>query len=382
LLSTFSFQLMKILWFTWKDSNHPAAGGAEFVNEQLAKRLAADGHEVIFLVGGFRGGEEKAERDGYQIIRLGNRWTVYLQAWRYFRKNLKAWPDLVIDEVNTMPFFAGLYSGKPTLLFIHQLCREIWFYQLPQPLSLLGYLLEPFYLRLLNRFPVITVSESTRQDLVRLGFDPTNVTIISEGIALTPVDATQLTPKRAPPSLLILGSIRPMKRTMEGVKAFELAKELLPELQLTVAGDDSTAYGARVRQYIRHSRHREATTMLGRVTTEQKIRLLQQAHLLLVTSVKEGWGLVVTEAASQGTPSVVYPVDGLRDSVANGEAGFLTRESTPDALAESIVQALTNPDAYRKMQTAAWEKSKRTTFDQAIEQLRLLFFKTKNSNHS
>ncbi len=48
---------MKILWLTWKDIKHPLAGGAEVVNEELAKRLAKDGHEVLFLVGGFEGGE-------------------------------------------------------------------------------------------------------------------------------------------------------------------------------------------------------------------------------------------------------------------------------------------------------------------------------------
>jgi len=44
----------------------------------------------------------------------------------------------------------------------------------------------------------------------------------------------------------------------------------------------------------------------------QTIGLLQKSHVLAVTSVKEGWGLVVTEANPQGTPAVVYNVDGLR----------------------------------------------------------------------
>jgi hypothetical protein len=42
---------VKILWLTWKDKKHPQAGGAEVVNEELAKHLAGDGHEVLFLVG-------------------------------------------------------------------------------------------------------------------------------------------------------------------------------------------------------------------------------------------------------------------------------------------------------------------------------------------
>ena len=74
---------MNILWFTWKDLSHPFAGGAERVNEELAKRLAKDGHRVVLVVGGFEGGEEKETRDGYEIIRLGNRYTVYWHAYRY-----------------------------------------------------------------------------------------------------------------------------------------------------------------------------------------------------------------------------------------------------------------------------------------------------------
>lgn len=40
---------MNILWFTWKDINHPLAGGAERVNEELAKRLAGGGHRVVSI---------------------------------------------------------------------------------------------------------------------------------------------------------------------------------------------------------------------------------------------------------------------------------------------------------------------------------------------
>ena len=61
---------MKILWFTWKDRENPASGGAEVVNEEIAKRLARDGHEVIFLVGGFKGSPIEEQIDGYRVVRL------------------------------------------------------------------------------------------------------------------------------------------------------------------------------------------------------------------------------------------------------------------------------------------------------------------------
>src|SRR5659263_679058 len=103
---------MKILWFTWKDKKNPHAGGAELINEELAKRLAADGHQVILLVGGFPGCESEETIDGYKVARLGNRWTVYWKAYRYYRKNLRGWADLIIEEINTIPFLTQLYAKK------------------------------------------------------------------------------------------------------------------------------------------------------------------------------------------------------------------------------------------------------------------------------
>ena len=95
---------MKLLWLTWKDRKNPASGGAEVVNEEIAKRLARDGHEVIFLVGGFKGKSAHGDEvclpeetiDGYKVVRLGNRWSVYWKAYRYYKKNLRGWADLGI----------------------------------------------------------------------------------------------------------------------------------------------------------------------------------------------------------------------------------------------------------------------------------------------
>ena len=103
---------MRILWLTWKDKKNPLAGGAEVVNEELAKRLADDGHEVFFVVGGFDGAAKEEDRDGFKIVRVGGRFSVYWHAYRYYKKNLTNWADLVIDEVNTFPFFCQVLSQR------------------------------------------------------------------------------------------------------------------------------------------------------------------------------------------------------------------------------------------------------------------------------
>jgi glycosyltransferase involved in cell wall biosynthesis len=81
--------------------------------------------------------------------------------------------------------------------------------------------------------------------------------------------------------------------------------------------------------------------------------------------VKEGWGLIVTEAASQGTPAVVYDVDGLRDSVRNGETGLVTRTNTPAELAANINVLLSQPNLYAHTRASGWEWSNIVTFDRS-----------------
>lgn len=360
---------MKLLWLTWKDLTHPLAGGAEVVNEELAKRLAADGHEVILLVGGYKGMVREETINRYKVIRFGNRYTVYWHVWRYYRRHLRGWADLVIDEVNTVPFFAKLYVKEPNLLFVHMLAREIWFYQMIFPVSLLGYLIEPLYMRLLRDRRVITISESTKQDLLRQGFNAKNIQIISEGIEMVPVRDLEKIAKYSRPTLLSLGSIRPMKRTLHQLKAFEIAKQTMPDLQLKVAGRADSPYGRYFLWRMKHSKYRQDIEYCGPVSQAKKVELMQRSHLILVTSIKEGWGLIVTEAASQGTPAIVYDVDGLRDSVQDQKTGLLTSKQSAKELAKQIQKSFARDDAYAKIRRNAWQASKQVTFKNAYQAL-------------
>jgi len=362
---------MKILWLTWKDRKNPLAGGAEVVNEELAKRLAQDGHEVIFLVGGFEGALKEEIIDGYKIIRLGNRWSVYWWVYRYYKKNLIGWADLVIDEINTIPFFAKFYVKEKNILFVHMLCRKIWFYQMFFPLNLIGYILEPIYLWLLRDRKVITVSQSTKSDLIRFSFKKENINIISEGIEMEPVNNISEIIKFEKPTILSLGAIREMKRTDHVVKAFEIAKESIKELKLVIVGDSTGSYGQKVLNQIKNSKYSDSIKYFGKVDNNKKIELMQKVHLIAVTSVKEGWGLIVTEANSQGTPAVVYNVDGLRDAVKNNETGIICDKNNPENMAEKITYILNNQEKYQNLRNNAWNWSKEINFENSYKQFRL-----------
>ncbi len=356
---------MKILWLTWKDKTHPQAGGAELVNEELAKRLVADGHQVNFIVGGYKGCDMYEQHpDGYTIVRLGSRWTVYWKSYRFYKKYMQNKMDLIIDEVNTVPFFAKYYVKECNILFVHQLCRQIWFYQLVFPLSLIGWLIEPIYLRILSDRKVITISKSTKKDLMRHGFKEVNIRIISEGLEVKPFKKLPpLSTKFKEPAILALGSVRPMKRTMHQLRAFEIAKQEIPDLRLIIAGNTEGRYGKKLANAIKASKYAKDIELSGWINAREKVDLLTRSQLIIQTAVKEGWGLTITEAAALGTPAAAYNVDGLRDSIQNKKTGLIAKQNNPQSLAEIIVKLLNNRKNYAAMRRAGWEWSKDINFD-------------------
>lgn len=352
---------MNILWLSWKDRDHPLAGGAETVSGHIMDRLVHDGHAVKLLTARYEGSVPRETKDGIEIIRNGGRYSVYPKARSVFKKELCNWPDLVIDEMNTIPFGAGFYSRKKTMLLTYQLARKVWFYQMPHPFSFIGYALEPLMLRAMNNkyTMVATESNSTREDLKRYGFK--NIHLFRVGMELAPVDPLPL--KKRSNIVLSLGSIRPMKRTLDAVKAFEVARDKNLQLQMVLAGDTAGLYAENVLAYISQSRHRDSIDVRGRVSISEKLHLMRTADVILVTSIKEGWGLIVTEANSQGTPAIGYDADGLRDSIQDKKTGLLCPEGNVSAMGECIVDLLSDNATYQRLREAAWNWSKEFTFD-------------------
>jgi glycosyltransferase involved in cell wall biosynthesis len=356
---------MKILWLSWKDIKHPKAGGAERILHVLATQLVADGHEVTILTAAYNGAPAEDTIDGVHIIRTGsNRYThAWVALWRYLRVMRNKF-DLVVEVVNTAPYFSVLFRDKAKrVLFYHQLAREVWFHEAPAPVSHIGhYIMEPIgtFLLSLRRVPTITISDSTKEDLKRFGFKEEAIKIIREAISVEPLKSLDGATKFGKPTILSHGSVRAMKRTLDQIKAFELAKLHVPSLQLKISGDHSGEYGRQVREYVANSPYSEDIELLGYVSEAQKQMLMRRSHIITVTSIKEGWGLIVTEAASQGTPAVVYNVDGLRDSVRDGVTGIVTSPN-PRSLAAGFVDILRDREAYERMRRAAWQWSQDLT---------------------
>ncbi len=349
---------MRILILNWRCPLNPKAGGAEIVTHRVAQWLVANGHSVEWFSASYPGAKLSEVVDGVQIVRRGRQWTVHWLAFRRYHRKLRRRFDVVVDQVNTMPFFTPLWADIPTVMFIHQLAREVWWYESPFPLSAAGYIAEPIYLRVYKQTPVLTVSQSTKDDLRQLGLKG-SITILPEGIE---VDPALPVAKVETPTILFVGRLAPSKRVDHIVRAFAMLRQKGQPAQLWIVGDGLPDYLAALRRLVSKLGIDADVTFLGKVSPEEKQRRMSGAHLLVMASVREGWGLVVTEAAACGTPAIVYDVGGLRDAVRDGQTGLVVGTS-PDKLAQGMSTLLSDAKLYRRMSIAAAEWGRTFSFE-------------------
>ena len=317
---------MRVLVCNWKDLGHPAAGGAEVYVDALVRHWAGAGHDVTLFCSGVAGLESTEEVDGARVIRRGSRLTVYREASRWYRSEGRGRFDVVLDVVNTRPFLTpGYVRDAPVVALIFQVAREVWWYEAPLPAAVLGrYWLEPRWLRRYTDVPTLTISESSRDSLASYGLR--RVSIVPVGLELPPPTARP--PREPDPTILFLGRLAANKRPGHALNAFRLARRSVPNARMWVVGTGP------MERRLREEFADQSIRFYGRVSNSEKLELLSRAHAVVVTSVREGWGLVVTEAAAVGTPAIGYDVAGLRDSLraSNG----VTVSPTVESLATTI----------------------------------------------
>lgn len=357
---------MRILWFNWRDIKNPDAGGAEVFTHEVMHRLVKKGYDVTLVTSRFPNSLAEETVDGAKIIRKGGKYTVYRKARKYYQASKKDF-DLVIDEINTRPFFTPKFVTEiPVLAIVHSLAKEGWFYETRFPLSYIGYYyLELKWLSLYKDIPTVTVSTSSKQDLEAIGFG--KVYLVTEGLGVAPL--SELTEKDPDPTLIFIGRMKRNKLPHHAILAFSRIKDEIPNAKMWVIGDGYML------DRIKKIKIKDVT-FYGHVTDELKYSLLKRSHLLLTPAVREGWGLVITEANAMGTPAVAYNVPGLRDSVKHGETGLLVTENSPQSLASSAISLLKDQKALRRLSRNALDFSKQfdwnntaSAFDTIIKQL-------------
>jgi glycosyltransferase involved in cell wall biosynthesis len=352
-----------VLICNWRDTRNPEGGGSERYVEQMARGLVADGDRVTIFCAAHDEAPPDESVDGIRFVRRGTKLAVYAHAWARLLLRRFGPVDLVIDVQNGIPFFTRLATRKPVVVVVHHVHREQWPIVYPGLTGRIGWWIESrLSPRLYRRSQYVAVSQATRDELVALGVSPTRVAVVHNGN--DPIDAPP-GPRSPDPSLVVVGRLVPHKRVEHAVDAVSALVGEFPRLHLHVLGGGW--WHDELAGYVEASGVQAHVTLHGHVSEQVKHRTLADAWVLLLPSLKEGWGLVVGEAGAHGVPTVAYAAaGGTRESVVDGESGLLAADhadfiaAVGTVLRDEMLRARLSKGAYEMSRSFGWPNSQRS----------------------
>jgi glycosyltransferase involved in cell wall biosynthesis len=341
-----------VVALNWRDQPNPRAGGAEVHLEEILRYLARRGHRCTLITSWFPGALREDRGDGYRIVRGGHEFTFNLVVPFLYRKVAAADPpDIVLDDINKIPFFSPLFVRAPVLAVIPHLMGATVFQELNPLLAGLLYGTERLVRPVYRHCPVEVISESTRQDLIARGHRAEAISVVHCGIDRGVYRTDPAVAKSAAPTLVFVGRIKRYKAVDHAIRALALIRARVPDCTLTIVGNGDGLPA--LRALARKLDLEDAVRFAGFIPLAEKVRLLQAAHVVVNPSIKEGWGLTNVEANACGTVCVAADSPGLRDSVHDGRTGLLYPYGDVTALAERVLRLLGDAALRRRMEAEA-----------------------------
>ncbi len=375
-------------------------GGAERWYRNLAERLAHEGHEVTYLtLRQWERGEHAQIDERVRVVTAGPRMVLYTDkgppATPARRRIL---PPLVFglgvlahllrngrryDVVHTcaFPYFSLLAAAAARPLMGFELVvdwfevwsRAYWREYLGAARGRVGELVQRLCVLAPQR--AFCFSELHAKRLREEGLRG-NVTVL-RGLYTDPAEpitkarrAQDAASRAAEPMVLFAGRLIPEKRVTLAVAAIALAVEQIEGLRGEFLGDgpEREALEAAI---ARHGLE-GVVTARGFTDTETVDAEMRRATCMLLTSQREGYGMVVVEAAARGTPSVVVAGEdnAATELIEEGVNGTIVRSPDPQTVADGIVRAHEAGYALRES-TAAWfaENAERLSLESSLREV-------------
>jgi len=341
-----------IVALNWRDLANPLGGGAEVHMEEILRYLGHQGHRCTLVTSRFPSAKAAEDADGYHIVRGGSELTFNLAVpFLYRRVAATRPPDIVLDDINKIPFYSPLWARAPILAVIPHLMGTTVFQEVNPLVASVVYAAEQPVRWVYRHCDFEVISESTRDDLVARGYAADRISVVHCGIDRARYHPDPAVAKTAAPSLVYVGRIKRYKAVDHAIRALPLVRRRFPDATLTIVGDGDGMPA--LRALTDSLGLTQAVRFAGFVPHAEKVRLLQSAHVVVNPSVKEGWGLTNVEANACGTVCVAADAPGIRDSVRDGETGFLYPWGDVEALAARVVDVLAHPERRAAMERAA-----------------------------
>ena len=355
---------MRILVVNWQDRENPQGGGAEIHLHEIFGRLAARGHEVTLLCGGWPGCPPRATLDGIEVHRVGTRHTFPFHARRYWSRVLRSRGcDILVEDVNKIPLYTPRWGERRVMALVPHLFGDAAIHELGLAFGSVVWLAERPLPAMYRRTPFEAISDSTGDDLVVRGIPRANIKVIYPGVSFD-VYTPDPSVRAATPTFAYLGRLKKYKGVDLVIRAFAKMAATHAQLEIAGVGDDLP----RLRGIVASLDLAERVRFLGFVSESEKRALLRRSWAMALASRKEGWGLTNLEAAASGTPVVASNSPGIRESVRDGETGFLVPHGDIAAFAERFDRLASAPSLVATMGASARRFAETFTWERAAQQ--------------
>jgi glycosyltransferase involved in cell wall biosynthesis len=276
------------------------------------------------------------------------------------------WFPGVIAEVTR-----HLRSGEYDLLHTHEYKGDLiggwsaWRLGLPSVVSVRGYTDRTLPLRIykwldlgmtLRLFTrIVTVSEAVRRQVLRAGYPAGRVLTLYDA-----VDTTTFSPDRVQAGVRVrkelgctedhllvcaVGRLSPEKGQGFLLAAFREVVAAMPEARLVLVGEGPLSSRLRAQA----ARWGLSDHVIFAGYREDVEAIIAASDLLVMPSLREGFGDPIIEAMALGRPVIASRVGGMVEIVRDGETGLLVPPGDPGALAQAIVHLLRDPQARERM---------------------------------
>ena len=317
---------------------------------RYARYLAELGHEVTYLTSSYPGAPQRERRDGVDIVRLGRPELLGVRAWSYYRRFGDEF-DVVYTEAfggARIPFLLPLYVQQPALVAWYQVNQPIFAHQYGRAAGAILGRLEKFVARIHRGATILTPSDARRKDVLALGFRADQVVAIPPVAVEDALSQCPNTPDEEP-LVVWLGKLRRYKCPHHIVEAMPAVRKVCPDARLVIAGRrDEESYLREIRAEIERRGLSGVVEFAFDLTEEAKRDLLRRARVLVVPSPIEGFGIVILEAAAQGTP--VIASEGVPEEVVTHDVnGLRVPFGDIPRISDAISQVLASPALHARL---------------------------------
>ncbi len=356
---------MKILIFNWQDIKNPFGGGAEVHMHEIFSRIAAQGHDITLGCCMFEGSPAEEIIDGIRVVRTGKRNFFNLLVKQFYKKlSTEKKYDIVIDDINKIPFYMPRYVKEPLLAISHHFFGKAIFREAGLITGSYVWLAEKRVNRVYRNTPFVVVSDSTLNEFIERGFKREQITIVTNAIEQErfPMKVCE---KFENPTVVYFGRLKKYKSVDHLVRAFALIAGKVPEARLEFIGRGD--FQPELMKLADKLDIIDKVKFYGYVSEEEKAMLLSKSHIAVNTSIKEGWGITNIEANACGTPVISANVPGLRDSVKEGLSGLLYEYGNIGQLSELILRLITGRQELMRLSEGAVQWAKTFSWDNSAE---------------